>query len=269
MAELTASLAMYDWPQIQWANDALWRAVRDRLRASGHAAPNALDRSRELTEIWRDKNLLLAQTCGYPYVTNLKGRVQLVATPCYGVDGCEGPNYSSHLIVRRDRARKSVSDLRACRVAINSLASQSGYSALRSVIAPMAEGGRFFSQVLITGGHLASLEAVAAGRADTCATDAICWQLAKDHRPELAECLCSIAKTPSAPGLPLITSNRTDERTLANIRSTLEHVLTLAELNKARQALHLVGFSQLGDGDYNSISEMENDARALGYPAIK
>lgn len=268
MAEMIASLAMYDWPQVQWANDALWCAMRDHLNASGHAAPDALDRSRDLAQVWRDKNLLLAQTCGYPYVTELRDSVRLVATPCYGVDGCEGPYYCSHLIVRRDSARKSLSDLRGCRVGVNSLASQSGYSALRSAVAPVAEGGRFFSQVLITGGHLASLEAVAAGRADICATDAICWQLAKDHRPELAECLCAIAKTPSAPGLPLITSNRTDGKTLANIRSALDLVMTLTELDGARQALHLVGFSQLGDGDYNSISEMENDARALGYPAI-
>jgi hypothetical protein len=43
-------------------------------------------------------DLLLAQTCGYPYVTLLRGQVTLVATPCFDFPGCAGSDYSSVIV---------------------------------------------------------------------------------------------------------------------------------------------------------------------------
>ena len=42
-----ASLPMYDWPEVQWAHDALWAALAMRLRAHGIEAPDRLDRDRQ------------------------------------------------------------------------------------------------------------------------------------------------------------------------------------------------------------------------------
>ena len=43
---LVASLMMYDQPDAaRSANDALWAALRDRMRALGFEAPDRLDRA--------------------------------------------------------------------------------------------------------------------------------------------------------------------------------------------------------------------------------
>ncbi len=85
-----ASLPMYDWPQIEAANDALWAAIANSLRAQGVEAPRKLARGGDLTADWRNPRLLFSQTCGYPYVKHLRGEVALIATPEYAFAGCEG-----------------------------------------------------------------------------------------------------------------------------------------------------------------------------------
>ncbi len=65
------------------------------------AVPAALERGRDRDEQWRSPDLLLSQTCGYPLTHALAGRVDLVATPCYGVRGCEGADYRSLVVVAR------------------------------------------------------------------------------------------------------------------------------------------------------------------------
>jgi hypothetical protein len=79
-----ASLMMYDAPDIvRRANDALWIALRDRLRERGMAVPDLLDRTDSHESYWLRPDLVFAQTCGFPYVCELKGKVRLVATPVF------------------------------------------------------------------------------------------------------------------------------------------------------------------------------------------
>ena len=66
------------------------------------AAPPALNRSRTSDAVWRDPGLVLSQTCGFPFSTRLRGMVRLVGTPIYDVLGCDGPFYSSMIVVRTD-----------------------------------------------------------------------------------------------------------------------------------------------------------------------
>ena len=57
----------------------------------------------------------------------------------------------------------------------------------RHAVAPLAEGGPFFSSVLKTGGHLASLRALAIDRtADVAAIDCVTFAFVREHLPELA-----------------------------------------------------------------------------------
>ena len=182
-----ASLSMYDLPELQWANDRLWAAIAERLEAVGLAdVPTALERERPLDEIWTDPRLLLAQSCGYPVVTNLRGRVQLVATPHYRAEGCRGPFHSSAIVVRKADRAQALADLQGTRLALNDAASGSGMNLMRAAIAPLAGGETFFSEVILTGSHLASLHAIAEGEADAGAIDAVTWAHVRDLRPELA-----------------------------------------------------------------------------------
>src|SRR5688572_13650809 len=116
---MTASLMMYDQPdQARSANDALWIAIRDRLRAKGLAVPDALDRGDDYHSYWLRPELVLAQTCGYPYVSELRGQVRLVATPVFSYPGGEGAKRASFIVVRQDSPVRDLEDLRGKRVAI-------------------------------------------------------------------------------------------------------------------------------------------------------
>ena len=69
---MIAALPMYDFPWVRAPTDRMWATIRDRLRAQGIPAPEALTSDRDLGAIWRDETLLLGQTCGYPYWKGLR-----------------------------------------------------------------------------------------------------------------------------------------------------------------------------------------------------
>ncbi|HVL22070.1 MAG TPA: hypothetical protein VM422_14005 [Amaricoccus sp.] len=100
-----AALPMYDWPEVAAATDGFWAAVRDRLRAEGVAAPEALERDRGLAEVWTDPGLVLGQACGLPLVRTLAGRVAVVGALDYGLPGCPAGWYRSAVVARTDDRR--------------------------------------------------------------------------------------------------------------------------------------------------------------------
>ena len=263
-----ASLPMYDLPAVRWATDAFWTAVAAALRQSGMAAPASLDRRAAYASVWREPGLLLTQTCGYPFVTALHGRVRLVATPIYDAPGCEGACYRSWLMVRATDPARTLAELRGRRVAFNATDSQSGYNALRALVAPLAHGGRFFATGLATGSHAASLAAVAKGRADLCAVDCVTWALLARHQPARTHGLRCIGQTETTPTLPLVTAAATDDRALACLRAALQAAMAAPELASARMALLLRGLAPADEATYAIILAQERRALAQGYPHL-
>lgn len=168
-----ASLGMYDLPELRSANDLLWATLAEHLAAEGVEAPAALTRGRPLAGVWRDPALLLAQTCGYPLMAELRGSVQLVATPRYLAEGCQGPFYRSAIVVAAGASAQTLEDLRGSRCAVNELNSNSGMNLLRAEISAIAGGREFFGHIRLTGAHAASLEVVARGEADVAAIDCV------------------------------------------------------------------------------------------------
>ena len=265
---MIASLPMYDWPDLRLATDALWAALARALRARGIAAPDRLERARPREDQWRDPDLLLSQTCGYPYATALRGTVRLVATPAYVADGCEGPLYRSAIVVRTDDPARGLVDLRGRVAAYNAPDSQSGYSAFRAAVAPLARDGRFFAGTVRTGAHLASMIAVAEGHADCAAIDCVCWSLAEHYRVDIAARLKVVAWSPPAPALPFVTAaGRTDDEVEA-IRAAVRAVLADPATAATRRALLVAGVEVLDDSAYDVIVDMERAAIAAGYPAL-
>ncbi len=259
---------MYDHPAARRATDRLWSVMSSELNARGIDAPGTLHRPSDYVAGWTDPNLLLSQTCGYPYVSMLRGKVRLVATPCYRAEGCEGPSYRSVLVTRADDPAETLQDLRGRRAAFNATHSQSGYNCLRAVIAPLSGGLAFFSGLVETGRHAASLEAVAANDADLCAVDCVTWALEVEYAPEAAARFKVIGWTDPAPALPYITSLNSGAPTLVALRAALNAVAEVPELEDVREALFLDGFKILTDQGYDAILEMERRAAASGYPKL-
>jgi len=260
---------MYDLPELEAANDALWAAIAERLVAQTvQGVPDRLTRGGPIEAVWIDPMLLLGQTCGYPLVTSLGGRVRVVATPRYTGQGCDGAIYRSAIVVRASDPAKDLADLRGRRVAVNDLASNSGMNLLRAAIAPHAKGAPFFAAIAVTGAHVASVEAVVAGEADVAAIDAVTWAHLQRLRPCATQGLRVLSWTTATPGLPLITSATNDAALLAALRQALTEVAADPALVAVRAELLLDGFETLPEGAYDDILALERDAIAQNYPTL-
>ena len=214
---MIASLPMYDWDEMRPATDRLWALIRDDLARAGIAAPEALHRGARWND-WDSAGMILSQTCGFPYRTNLHGKVRLVGTPDYGLPDALPGYYYSQMVVAADRAG-DWSRFLSGTLAINDYGSQSGWAAPQNHAA--AQGARF-SRILETGSHRDSARAVAEGRADIAAIDAVTWRLIERYRPDTAARLRIVARTEPTPGLPLITASRNDAAAVAQaVRTAL------------------------------------------------
>jgi ABC-type phosphate/phosphonate transport system substrate-binding protein len=269
MTDRPASLGMYDHPELHEANDALWDAIARRLRAAGmDRIPGKLDRARPLSAIWSDPDLLLAQTCGYPLMTQWHGRLLYVATPLYRAEGCDGAWHASRIVVRRNCPVACLAELRGMRAAMNDAASNTGMNLFRAAIADHAGGGSFFSAVVETGSHRESARLVASGMADIAAIDAVTFAQLERHEPAITDPLRTLAWTPGAPGLPLVTSLRTSRRDLALLRHALHDAARDPALAGVRDALMIDGFEILHAGRYQRVLALERGAIRAGYPAL-
>lgn len=243
---MIASLGMYDFPALAPDHDAFWALIRDGLRARGVTAPDALTRGAgAYWDAWQDPALVLSQTCGYPFRARLYGKVTLVGTPDYGLPGCPPGHYCSVYVVRADDPRGRVENFDGAALAFNEGLSQSGWAA------PNNDAGRrgiAFGPGPKTGAHVQSARAVAEGRADIAALDAVTWTLLTENG--LApEGLRVLDRTPPTPGLPYIAGPGADADAI--FAAVAEAVAALPAETRAR--LHLKGFVRIPAEAYLAV----------------
>lgn len=261
---------MYDGPELQSANDALWHAIARFLQAAEVAGvPLALTRDiTDWTAHWRDPALLLGQTCGYPLVSGLAGAVQVVAIPVYSFPGCAGPLHRSFIVVSAKSGCQNLAAMRGSRCAINSVDSNTGMNLLRAAVAPLAARGTFFSEVVVTGSHALSLQSVADEEADVAAIDCVSFAHLSHWQRHLVERTRILGETTTTPGLPLITGRRTSSRTLQILRAALDSVAADESLVAERKLLGLAGFVPSDLSAYKRVIALERFACAKGYPRL-
>jgi ABC-type phosphate/phosphonate transport system substrate-binding protein len=200
---MIASLPMYDLPPTMAANDRLWAGIRAGLGAGPDALTRGVD---DLMAQWLSPDLLLSQTCGMPYRTLLHDRVTLVGTPDFGVEGCQPGYYRSVLVAHADDARTGFDQFDGATLAYNETISQSGWAAPLNHAKSI---GLTLRPAVHTGGHRLSLMAVAEGRAEIAALDAVSWGLFRGYLPA-AQQVKVVGMTEPTPGLPYITASGRD-----------------------------------------------------------
>ncbi len=244
---MIASLGMYDFGAAMAANDRLWALIRSALQARGIAAPVALTRGEAAYwPAWEAPDLVLSQTCGYPFRAVLHSKVAYVGTPDYGVEGCPPGHYRSVFVVRAGDPRPTLGDFHGAPFAYNEALSQSGWAAPQTHAAQL---GIRLPPALMTGGHRRSALAVADGRADIAALDAVTHALMRDDEAELAARLRVIAVTDPSPGLPLIAARGAD--TGATFDAVAEAIAALTPADRA--TLHLRGVSRIPIAAYLAV----------------
>lgn len=188
---MLAVLPMYDWPEIWAQNDARWAKMRDALRGEGIDAPDNLDRTVGYNESWTRDDLVLGEACGLPYIEELHDKVELIGTWDLDLKNCAPGEYNSHIIVHAD-SDLGMEDLPAKPFAFNTPCSQSGLGTLRTLGLSGGTG-------IETGGHRASVQMVASGKAEFAAIDANSWKLALKYEPstQLVRVISSTKPTPA------------------------------------------------------------------------
>lgn len=254
----------------------LWRALlRDALdtfaNAGGPADVVLPDEPfDDLHALWRRDDLLLSQTCGYPYrMLGLRDTVRLIATPVFDADGCQGARYRSVLVVSARVHAGGATTLaawRGLRAAFNGGDSHSGMNAFRHAVAPHAHDGSFFGSVTPFGSHLNVLRALASGEADCAAIDCVTFAYVRDALPELLKEIRIIGTTASAPGLPFIASRALEGGQVAALQDALDRAVA-ADAERSRM-LRLKGFERLSPAAYDAIARFAREAAAHGYPEL-
>lgn len=262
---MISALPMYDFAPVRKATDAWWQGLAKALRLQGVPdVPNQLTRERA-ERAWRHPDLVLGQVCGFPLIRSHGVKPQLIATPCYDVPGCEGPDYSSLIVIHAESNAQTMEDLRGKIAAISGLDSHSGCHVLRAMVAPMASpGSKFFGRQIITGSHAGSLEAIEAREADVAAIDAVTYSLIKRSMPEALGGFRVLGRSPRAPAPPYITASTVSKEQLERMRDALVDALADPHLAACRDELMIRGAKLITMEHYNKIDEMARIGERAG-----
>jgi len=257
---------MYDLPELRREVDAWWSGLAVSFRSEGVSnVPDCLDHSVAFDALWSAPDLLFAQACGYPMVGRWAGRLEYLATPRYAAPGCDGTSYCSWIVVSVNSTARTIEDLRGARCSINSRISHSGYNAMRALVAPLAEHGRFFGSVTESGGHLESLKQIQRGEADVAAIDCVTHALLSRCRSDVIAATRIIGRTGEAPGLPYVTRAPADSDLMLRLRAGLLRAFADPLLRPVRDVLLIAGLEVLPVGTYRCMTDMEAEARRRRY----
>ncbi|MDZ4393013.1 phosphate/phosphite/phosphonate ABC transporter substrate-binding protein [Cypionkella sp.] len=246
-----ANLPMYDFHEVRPHTDALWAAIADALRKREIEAPDVLSRTGDHTALWSNENLLFSQTCGYPFVSQLRGAVTLVGTPDYGVIPDKPGWYNSVIVCRKNDPRTHLSDFAGARWSYNETGSQSGCRALMYAVLQEVGEGRHFGSCHVSGSHISSARAVSDDTADIAALDHVTWLFMKRYDYPGVDKLRVLTQTPPTPGLPYIAAKACDGSIVADAFCEALENLPSETLNP----LFLKGFWPSKVEDYDLIAE--------------
>jgi ABC-type phosphate/phosphonate transport system substrate-binding protein len=269
MTELTASLPMYNLPELADRNAAFWRALSEEIdvqRISG--LPTELSFSRPAVPEAIGREVLFSQTCGYPLQTIYRGQYTLLGVPTYDFPGCGAASHRAFIIVRKDSAFESVEDLRGSRFALNSRHSNSGMNLPRIMLARRGITAPFFGSVTETGSHTESMARVAAGDLDAASIDCVTYGFFNDCRPDKASALRVLDETPESPAIPFVTSVATAADQVDALRSALLRLANDPSRKSAVRGLHIAAITAVEMSAYGRVMDYEREAADRDYPVL-
>ena len=275
MSPRTASLPIYNLPELREANEAFWDALAGLLRQDGvTGVPERLAPDGPSVPDRIGAEVLFTQTCGYPLHTIYHGQHKLLGVPAYDAPGCEargiaGPAHCAFFVVRQGDPARTLAELRGRIFACNSRHSNTGINLPRRSLADVAGGRPFFARVVETGSHAASMALVQDGGADAAAVDNLTYAFHADHRPAALAGLHVLCATLASPAIPFVTSSATPPDTVAALRRALAIVSQDREFAAVRQSLRLCGILPPQRSDYTLLLRYESDAAARGYRELE
>ena len=243
---MIASYPMYNLPQMQPSLVRWWQDICQYLNTHNISVSTGLTHiETDLYKHWLNPDLFFSQTCGYPLTTVLRQKVKLIGTPIYDSQYCEQSDYCSLFIVRSKDSGTRIEDFRGKRFAFNGEDSQSGFNAVKTFLTEHGLGVPFFGENLISGQHHNSLAMVISAQADICAVDCVTYALAQRHQPDILKNTRVLAVTRPTPGLPLITSVKTSDETIALLFDAINQSCMNDSSGELRSDLLLKGVTSI------------------------
>jgi len=265
----SASLPMYNLPEMRPVNAAFWDALRGLLQEGGlRHPPTGLSFERPPVPERVGAEVLFSQTCGYPLETIYRGQAIRLGVPCYDAPGCDGPTHCGLFIVPADSTAKTVADLAGGTFLLNSRHSNSGMNLPRRALAELAAGKPFFARVIETGSQPGNLDRIARGEADATSVDCVTYAFWSRHRPALARGTRVLARTPPSPAIPFVTSIATAPETVALLCSALERIAREPRFATLRAGLLIKDIVAVPDERYRALLDYEREAARLDYPEL-
>lgn len=199
---MIANLPMYHRPELEDAHNRFWQLIKKYLKECNIESPKKLSQDAGEMEVWQRSDLVLSQACGMPYRKILHGKVTLIGTPEFGINGCPSGYYRSAFVVHKNDERSCLADYENALFAYNNEMSQSGFSAAK---AETKKHKFWFQDTVCSGGHLNSAEMVASKKAEIAAIDAVSLTLMERYDDFYAD-IKIICWTKPTPALPYITA---------------------------------------------------------------
>jgi len=218
-----------------------------------------------LAELWQRDDVACAFICGYPWSTwrGEKRPVPLAVPQPSNRLSAGRPHYWSDVVVRADARFASLDDLFGARMAYTIVDSQSGYQALRTMLAQRSQGRALFAATvgpLVTPRRV--VEAVLAGDADAGPLDSYWHDLLRRHEPEVAARLRVVARTPPTP-MPFVAAAAAVP---ADVRTRLAVALRDAPVDA--DALQIDGFAAVDPAAYALLAQRAAQADRAGYTRL-
>ena len=265
----TASLPMYNLPEMRPVNAQFWEALRGLLVEAGlDELPETLHFDRLSVPERIGPEVLFSQVCGYPLETIFFGQAVRLGTPCYDAPGCDGPSHCGLFVVPAGSKMQELRDLRGSTFLLNHRHSNSGMNLPRRALADIADGHPFFARVIETGSHPGNLDRIARSEADATAVDNVTYAFWRHLRPEAARQVRVLARTPTSPAIPFVTSVATARATIAILRDALTRLGREPHAATPRAGLSLTDIVDVPAAAYRRLLEYEREAAELGYPEL-
>jgi ABC-type phosphate/phosphonate transport system substrate-binding protein len=263
MTQHIAELLMYTAPEpIHQANERWLARILEHLGVTRSDAEGL-----SLLELWLSPHLLLTQTCGYPLMTALRGKVRVLGRPRYELPDSSGGNHCSLILGRIDDVRRTLADFQGSRGVINGQDSNSGMNLLRYRLAPLHRDGQFFAQVGISGSHRKSLRWLREDLADLAAIDSVTFAYLARHAAEEVAGLRVITRSALSPALPFITAATVSDERVDELLRAMN--LALRELPDVAETLGLPEVLPANESDYQVVLDYQREAEALGYGELR
>src|SRR6202012_2255247 len=111
--------------------------------------------------------------------------------------------------------------------------------------------------VVMTGGHVGSLERLGDGTIDVCSIDNVTWGFFKKFRPVVARRYRILDETVTSPSLPFVTSVNTTASDASAIAEALHEIMGDPQTADLRGMLELAGLSAPDFAAYERLAEYE------------